>query len=268
VLFFNVYKLAVRRAHSDGAATVLLQSIAGISMLVLVPIFPLHVPTDLKLYLLLVAAGLCYALSNRLQTTARKHLQVSVVAVINQLSTVFLLVYGVTIFRHPLLLEKVIGAGCILGGNLLLLYRGGTFALNKYEGMAMVATLALATAMSIDIGIAPHFNLPGYILLTFLLPASIVAVAEQITPRDVFQEYAQGNKTYYVLAGMMWALAIFWALRAFQYGRVSVIVPLQATAVLMNVLVASIFLKERDHAVRKILAALFIIAGVCFTVWQ
>jgi drug/metabolite transporter (DMT)-like permease len=245
---------------------VLLQSIAGISMLVLVPVFPLHVPTDPTLYLLLVAASLCYALNNRLQTTARKHLQVSVIAVINQLSMVFLLVYGVTIFRHPLLLEKVIGAGCILGGNLLLLYTGGTFALNKHVGMAIVATWALATAMSIDIGIAPHFNLPGYILLTFLIPASIVAVAERITPRDMFQEYARGNKIHYVVAGMTWALAIFWALRAFQYGRVSVIVPLQATAVLMNVLVASIFLKERDYVVQKILAALFVIAGVFFTV--
>jgi hypothetical protein len=83
VLFFQFYKLAVKYATKDGAATILLQLIASASILFLAPLLPLQFPNDPKFYLLLVAASVFYALNNRLQTTARKHLQVSVFSIVN-----------------------------------------------------------------------------------------------------------------------------------------------------------------------------------------
>ena len=74
VFFCQFYKLAVKNAKKDGAATVLLQLLAGVSVLVLVPFLPITFPSDPKVYLLLIAASIFYALNDRLQTSARKNL--------------------------------------------------------------------------------------------------------------------------------------------------------------------------------------------------
>jgi uncharacterized membrane protein len=103
-------------------------------------------------------------------------------------------------------------------------------------------------------------------MLTLTIPAAMVALAEKITLQEVLSEYSSGNKKYYILTGLAWALAIFFSLRSFQLGQVSLIVSLQATSALINVLVAYILLRERDHKVKKIIAACLVVAGVCLTV--
>ena len=41
VIFFQYYKLAVKEAKNDGAVTILLQVIAGLSILIFIPFFPI-----------------------------------------------------------------------------------------------------------------------------------------------------------------------------------------------------------------------------------
>jgi drug/metabolite transporter (DMT)-like permease len=266
VAFYQFYKLAVRNAKRDGAATILLQFIAGISVLVLAIFNSWRLPKEPAVILLLVGACIFYAINDRLQTTARKHLQVSMFSIINQLSTVFLIIFGLAVFRDTFAWSKILGAGIILFGNILLLYRGGKFELNRYVGIAILATFSFATAMSIDIGISKQFNLPFYIMLSLIIPASMITVVERISPVKVIQEFKPGSKFFYLATGIAWGLAIFFSLRSFQLGRVTTIVPLQATAVLLNVVIAYIFLKERDSSLKKIIAACLVVLGICFTI--
>ncbi len=265
VLFFQFYKSAVKEAKNDGAATILLQSIAGISILLFVPLFPFVFPNDPKIYLLLIGACAFYAISDRLQTTARKHLQVSVFSILNQFLTIFLMVYGFTLFREAVTQEKIIGALLILFGNILLIYKKGKFAINKYSVLSVAASFALASAVSIDIGISSNFNLPFYIMLTLIIPGILIIGAERIHPRNVVKEASRVNFKHYLAAGCAWSLSILFSLRSFQFGDVSTVVPLQATAVLLNVVIASFLLKESDNLYKKILAAVIVIAGVYVT---
>jgi len=171
VVFFQFYKLAVRNAQKDGAATVLLQTIASISVLFLTPFLLIKFPSDIKVYLLLILACIFYGIGDRLQTTSRKHLQVSVFSILNQLSNVFLIVIGLTVFREPFVLAKLLGAALILLANTLLFYKKGSIKINKYAWIGVLATLFLSIAISVDIGISKQFNLPVYIMLTLFLPA-------------------------------------------------------------------------------------------------
>ena len=266
VAFSQFYKLAVGNAKSDGAATVLLQLIASITILILAPLFVLKFPSDIKYYLLLLGASIFYALNDRLQTTSRKNLQVSVISIVAQLSSVFLIIYGLTIFREPLVINKLIGAGLILVGNIILLYKKGKLDLNKYIIFAILAALAFSTALVIDIGISKQFNLPFYIMLTLAIPAVILLIAEKIRLKEIIYEYNSKAKKYYLLTGIFWALLIFFSLRAFQFGDVTTIVPIQATAVLLNVVVAYFVLNEKNDELKKIIAAILVILGVYITV--
>lgn len=213
-----------------------------------------------------MGACIFYTLNDRLQTTAIKHLQVSILTIVNQLSTVFLILYGLIIFRETLLVTKLIGAGLILAANAFLLYKKGKIELNKYLIVAILATVAFATAMSIDIGISKQFNLPIYIMLTLFIPAVMLLVGERIKIAEVFEEYRGEDKKYFLATGIFWALTIFFSLRAFQFGKVTTIVPLQATNVLLNILVAHFLLNERENTPKKVVAALIVIVGIYLTV--
>lgn len=266
VIFSQFYKLAVRNTTNDGASTILLQSIAGISALLLIPFFLFRFPNNPKVYLLLLAACIFYALTDRMQTTARKNLQVSLFVILDRLSTIFLIIFGFTIFNNPLIIEKVIGAGLILIGNILVLYKGGKLVLNKYVLLAAFANLTFAIAVSIDIGISGNFNLPFYIMFTLIVPAVLISIVEKISLKELLAIYSGKDKKHYLITGFSWALLIFFLLRAYQSGEVTVVVSLAATSVLFNVLIAHFFLRENDQKLKKILAASFIIIGAYLTV--
>lgn len=265
VLFFQFYKVAVKQAHHDGAATILLQMVAGTSILLLVPFMPFVFPDNPLTYVLFITACIFYAINDRIQTTARKHLEVSVFSILNQFLNIFLILYGFIIFQEAVTTAKIIGALCIIAGNIFLFYKKGKFSVNKYSVLSIGASLALATAVTIDIGISAQFNLPFYIMLTLIVPALFIALIERIKPRAIIKEYNNVSFKYYLITGCAWALSIFFALRSFQLGEVSLIVPLQATAVLLNVVVASIIFKEKDNLWKKLVAALLVILGVYVT---
>jgi len=268
VLFNQFYKFAVKNAKKDGVATVILQSIAGLSVLFLMPLFPIRFPSDWKVYILLLTACVFYAIGDRLQTTVRKNLEVSVYTIVNQLSSVFLIIYGLLFFHEPFSLAKIIGGILILGANIFLRFREGKFHINKYIVFGALANLSLATAISIDVGNSKSFNLPLYIMITLLIPTLMIKTAERMTVKEIVSEYAHGNKPYYILTGISWALLLFFMIRAYQFGSFTLVTPLSATSVLINVLIATIFFAERKQIAQKIIAAVLVIAGVYLTVFR
>lgn len=266
VIFNQFYKLAVQSVKKDGAATVIFQTIAGLSVILLAPFLEIKFPSSLKWYGLLIVACFFYAINDRAQTTIRKNMEVSVYTIINQLSSVFLIVYGLTIFRESFSITKIIGAALILLANIILRYSRGKFQFNKYIWLAVFASLSLATALSIDVEISTNFNLPIYITLTLIIPTLMIKTAEKITLSEIKKEYVNGNKKYFYLTGISWSLLIFFMIRAYQFGSFTLITPLSATSVLINVLTATLLFGEKDNLLKKIIASALVIIGVYFTV--
>lgn len=266
VIFYQGYKAAVRNAKRDGAATILLQIIGAVSILVLVPFFSGTLTSNIKVWAMLLFATVFYALNDRLNTTIRKRLPVSTYSIISQMSTVFLIIIGFTIFREPLLMNKVIGASLIILSNVLLAYKKGGIAINKYFGLAVLAAFIISIAISIDIGISKEFNLPFYISMTLFIPALMISGVEKIKLSEVKREYNTPDKKYYLITGVAWGLAIISLLRAYQLGEVTTIVPLSGVSVLLNVLVAYVIFHEREDRLKKVIAAIITVIGITFTV--
>lgn len=267
IFFFQFYSLAVKAVKKDGAATILLQLIGGFSALLFVPFFEVRFPSSIAIYITLAVACIFYALNDRMNTTVRKNMEVSAFSILAELSNVFLIIIGLTVFREPFVAGKIIGAAVVLLANFFLIYKKGKFDLNKYTILAILAQLAFSVAISIDIGISKNFNLPIYIMLTLALPALLIFFTEKHSIQEVTGEWKNGNKAYFLITGISWNLAILFMLRAYQLGSITTIVPISASSVLLNVLVASIFLKERHDIKKKIFLAILTVIGISITVW-
>lgn len=262
IVFMQSYKLAVKDVGKDGIATIILQVVAGISVLVLLPFFPFVIPDNIGAYLFILLAIIFYALNDRIQTTVRKNLDVSVYSVMDQLNKVFLIIYGIVIFQEAIVANKLIGGGLILVANVILFYRKGKIKINKYVILNVGAAFLFATATIIDIDISKQFNLPFYIMGTLIIPALLIYMVERHSVKEIVDEYNSKRKKHYLITGISWGALIFFIIRAYQTSEVVFITPLLATSVLLNVLVASVLHKEKTNLVRKIIAATMVILGV------
>lgn len=262
VIFNQAYKVSTKTLTKPGALTILLEIIASLSILLLMPLFEIKFPTDPKIYILLGLSIIFYTISDRLNTTVRSGIEASTFSVINQLSTVFMIFAGVLFFKDPFVLNKFIGAILIVFSNILIFYKKGSGKPNKYIVFGVVANLCFTVALFLDVNNSDNFNLPMYTALTLGVPAILIFVFERIKLSDIKEEFKTGNKKAIFVTSLSWSLSIVAQLRAYQLGNVSVVAPLCALSVILNVIVGYFLLKEKEDLPKKIMAALLIILGI------
>ena len=122
-IFTQFYKFATSNSKNDGALTILLQLLGGGFVLVLMPLFKFSFPAQINTYLFLGVACIFYAIADRVNTTARRGLEVSIYSILGQLSTVFVIAWGIIFFKEEIIIKKFLGALLILVGNVLVLYK-------------------------------------------------------------------------------------------------------------------------------------------------
>ncbi len=265
-IYTQNYKIIVDKVKREGISLVILQLVGGLSILLLIPFFPLKFSTDLKIYALLFVAIIFYTINDRIHVTTRKNLDVSISSILGQLSKVFLILYGVLIFKQEIILSKLFGGALIFAGIVFLIYKKGRFSFNKYVLLAILASFLVATGIVIDVDISTKFNLPIYIMLTLVIPALIIFIAERFTLKDVYLEYISPRKKSYLITGISWGLLILFMIRSLQLGEAVFIAPLLAISVFLNVIMAYFIHNERNDFIKKIIVAIIIIIGVYFTV--
>ena len=261
-VFTQSYKVATKSLKKAGALTVILQTTAGLTALLLCPFFEFKFPTDIKIYTLLGISIIFYAITDRINTTVRSGIEASTFSVLKQLSTTFMIIAGLVFLKEEFVITKFIGAMLIIFSNVLIFYNKGEMKFNKYVLLGIIANISFTIALFLDVNISENFNLPIYVAMTIIIPAVLISIFERISPKDIKEEFVNGNKKAMLLTGTTWGISIVTSLRAYQLGNVTIIAPLCALTVMLNVIVGYLFLKERDHLVRKIISAILIIISI------
>ena len=162
----------------------------------------------------------------------------------------------ITIFVHS---KKVIPS---YFSNVLIFFKKGNGKPNKYVLLGIFANVCFSIALFLDVNNSDKFNLPIYVASTLGIPTILIAIFEKIKFSDIKEEYKNGNKKAILITAITWSLSIVAQLRAYQLGEVSIVAPLCALSVILNVIVGYFFLKEKDDMLKKIIAALLIILGI------
>lgn len=262
VIFDQAYKVTTKSLKNAGALTILLEFIGTVAVLFAIPFFEVKLPTDPKVYIFLILAIVFYAVNDRLNTTVRSGIEASTFSIIKQLSTVFMIFAGILFFKEEFIINKFIGAILIILSNILIFYKRENTKPNKYVLLGILANIFYTIALFLDVNISENFNLPIYVAISLGLPTILIALAERIKPKEIINEFKNGNKPAILVTSVTWSYMILVQLRAYQLGNVSIVAPLCALTVILNVIVGYIFLKEKDNLLRKIISALLIILGI------
>lgn len=262
-IFTQFYKVATKSLTKPGALTVLLELIGTVTVLLLCPLFEMKFPEDTKVYLFLGLSIIFYAIADRVNTTVRSGIEASTFSMLKQLSTTFMIFAGLIFLKEEFVLVKFIGAMLIIFSNVFIFFQKGNFKFNRYILLGILSNLSFTVALFLDVNISDNFNLPFYVAMTLGIPAMLIAIFERIKFSDIKIEFQNGNKKAILITGITWSVGILLQLRAYQLGdNVSVVAPLCALTVISNVIFGYLFLNERDHLLKKIMAAILIIISV------
>lgn len=261
-VFTQLYKVTTKTLKNAGALTIILQLTAGVITLLLCPFFEFKFPADIKVYIMLGIAILFYATSDRINTTVRSGIEASTFSMLKQLSTTFMIFAGLIFLKEEFVMTKFIGAMLIIFSNVLIFYQKGKFKFNKYIGLGILANVAYTIALFLDVNISDNFNLPFYVAITLIIPAFLIMLVERVKLSELKDEWKNGNKKAMMITAISWGTMIIVQLRAYQLGNVTIVAPLCALTVMLNVIIGYLFLNERDNLLKKIIAAILIIISI------
>lgn len=268
VFIWQAMDRASKATKNDGALTAVYQAIAGGFVLLFIPFDELKIATNWKIWVMLILACLFYAINDRIMTTVYRNLEASQISVLKQLSSVFVILIGLFVFKEPFDLGNIIAAILIIGSNILILYqkkgkeKDGR-RIGKYIALSVAANLAMSIALSIDIDISTHYNLAIYAALSLLIPSLIIIMADvKVTFKAMKEELVYGNRKAILIASIAQGVQIFTMLKAYQYGDVIFVAPLLALSVFVNAMYELIALKKKDGWEKKIIASIMIVIAV------
>lgn len=260
--FTQFFKVTTKTLKNAGALTILLQLMAGMIALILCPFFEFKFSTNINIYIMLGMSIIFYAITDRMNTTVRSGIEASTFSMLKQLSTTFMIVAGLLFFKEEFVLSKFIGAMLIIFSNILIFYKKGKFKFDKYILLGILANITFTIALFLDVNISDNFNLPFYVALTLIIPALLIMIFERIKPSQIKEEFVKGNKKAIIITAISWGVMIIAQLRAYQLGNVTIVAPLCALTVILNVIVGYLFLNEKDNLLRKIISAILIIISI------
>ena len=245
-----------------GSLTILLEVFTALFSILLIPCFRISFPSDIKIYLTLFVVTIIYAITDRLNIEARYGLEPSTFSMLKQLSTVFLIIFGLLFLKEEFLINKFIGGIIIILANLILAYDNGKLKINKYFIMCFISNFLFAVAMLINVNISDYFNLAIYTIITVSIPALLIFLFERHSIKELKEEFKLYDKRTFLTAAFTWSLMLISSVKAYQLGNVSVVAPLLALTSIFNAFVEFVFNKDKSKLKQKLLAAILLLIGI------
>lgn len=262
VIFAHTFKKANRNMKNAGSLTILLEVFTALFALLFIPFFEIKFATEPSIYITLFIVTIIYAATDRLNIESRYGLDPSTFSMLKQLSTVFMIIFGLIFLQEELIINKIVGAIIIIFANIILAFEKGKLKINKYFIMSFVSNFLFAIAMLINVNISDYFNLAFYTILTVGLPAIYIFIFGRHSVKDLKKEFKLYNKKDFLISAFTWCLMLISSVKAYQVGSVMVVAPLFALTSIINAIIEFIFNKNKQKLMQKLIAAILLIIGV------
>ena len=173
-------------------------------------------------------------------------------------------VVGASIFLHEAITaQKIIGTLIILLGITVTMYVDQKFKINKGIFFTLLAALLFGLTDINGYYILQTMDASTYQIYFYLLPVFALLLVQPSVLIKVSYYFKLGRAVKVVALSLFDTLGMLALFFAYQMGgKASVISPLSATKVIVTVVLAIIFLKERDNITKKLVGSVIAVIGV------
>ncbi len=224
-----------------------------------------QMPDFRALWFPILATCVLYGLGHIAYAHALQRVEASVFSILFGTRTFWIMLFGVTLFHEHLSMWQVVGSLLIFISICLVAERKGTVRLDRGVVLGLLTGLFIGLATAGWVYVSRKADVVTWTALSFIGPALVILIAQ---PRSVkhMSPLFQGKTLQKIsLLAVLFSISSVTILEAFQ-SNVSLVAPLHATTIIVTVLLAIVFLRERTRLRWKAAAALVCFMGVLLLV--
>ncbi len=258
-------RILLREDKSDPIAySVFFQLLTGLMIGVFGFLFSdMSFPNLKPLFFNLVLMVLLYAFGSVAIFKALKTLEASRFTIIFASRALFTILASSLLLGESLSLQQFLGTFLILTGVVLVNIKSTRLAFSKKEFLALFAAVSFGLGNTNDRFLLQEFKVYPYVFLGFVLPAVLITLLYpyKVKKMKIFLEGRVLVKM--LLLCLIYAVAAITFFSALQIAdNSSQVVSVNLTSVIVTVLLAIVFLNEREHLLQKLLGALLSFMGL------
>lgn len=211
----------------------------------------------------IILSSMLYATGTLLNFKAYKKIGASEVTILGAFGSVVSIILAVFFLRESFGIFKLIGTLLILI-SVIILYWGNAFKINKGIWYAVGMAACFGAAIVNDTFVLKSYSAIPYVPIISFLPGLFLLIAKPQSLNNISS--ALKNKrllwplillcSVYSIQAITYFLALEKGAQASQMG------PISKSAIIITVLLATIFLKERKNLLKKIISTGLVMIGV------
>ncbi|QQS38386.1 DMT family transporter [Candidatus Woesebacteria bacterium] len=173
-------------------------------------------------------------------------------------------VIGANLFLHEAITPKIVlGAILILCGAMLTRFEKKNFTINKGVILVLFSAIFFGFNDINDYFILQKFDSTNYLIYSYLLPVFALTFLQPQSLKKIRYYFRKDRAFKVLLLSLCDTLGMLSLYLAYQTGKnVAVIGPLRSTSIIITVVLAILFLKERNNIANKLIGSLVAVAGV------
>lgn len=219
-------------------------------------------PHDSSMWFRYIISGVLWASATVASLKAMKTLHVGEATIIGTSSTIVSIIFGITLFKEQLSLTSIIGILLIFLAIFIVFSEKLSFQSKSGILFAFMSAVFGGVAVINDVIILKTYEAFSYTTLMSLLPGFILLLA--------FPKHLVKQKKLFTCKFLqtMVLLAIFYSVQAITYyvaiehhAPISKLSPMIRSSIILTVILAALFLKERTHILKKLIAAVVVTLG-------
>lgn len=222
-----------------------------------------HLPNLIPLLPNLGLLVVLYGFANVVLFKAFQLSEASEISVISSSRSLWTVLVAVTLLGETLTIRKILGTLLVVLGVAFVSWESKRLKLQKGHLFAFLATVFFGVAFANDTYLLRSINVPSYTAFAFFLPSVFLMLIKPKAVKEM-KVFFEWDKLWKMLVLAIFyggaAIAIYSSYRA--GGDASQIAPLSQSSVIVTVLLAAIFLKERGNLLRKVAGAIVVFLGV------
>jgi drug/metabolite transporter (DMT)-like permease len=262
-LFYTISGLISRRmlkGNKDSWAYSFYFSFIGALISIPFMISSLKVAHSFSLWILLILAGVLIVIQNLLIFKSTNFLEPSVQGIITKFRLVWVFIFGLIFLGEHFSVMKLVGTVLTILAGLLLVKKFKKVQSTQGIVLAFISTIFYAVIIVFYKYLFTEFNSSSLTFFIFFIPAVINVF---IMPNSLkrITKMMQESKLSVILACALGAFANLTMNYALTLGEASKVLVIIEAFLIITLVGEHIFLKEKDHLITKIIAAIIVVAG-------
>ncbi len=246
------------------AQTIIFLGIGGI-LAIIIAVFRgnlnLHIPSSLFWNFILLAAILTPAYI--LKYKAFQHIGVSEVVMFSATGRLWNVIGAHFFLNETVTIKMILGAIIILAGVAITRFENRKITFNKGVVFVLISAFLFGMGDVNGFFILRSFDSANFLIYATILPVITLLIIKPATIKKLKYYFKKDRAFKITLLCVFDTLGMLSLYRAYQVGQnAAVIGPLRATSIIVTVVLAAIFLKERENLKNKLLGAFVSVVGV------